>query len=310
MANNNQSEGLPQYPFVDAKEFRKDFWGLLKDYAIYNVIDAVKPSYKTRERSKGMNALGRLLDSQELMYEQSFFEKKNRIFPKLAAWNRFSKGASKIDRLYTVEMYGIEMPVFMSKKGDEDPTDEILTENIRSAKRDKESVFNQKKMILNLYDDKFSDVAAEKYSRSDMSKREDPYEFRNYFIRDDSWLIQQYGKRDEKREKEIDVDGERYQIKVYMKPSRWRNWLYWAIGDKIYDIIDAPFDPIQKRAEKNMTPDARQIMLREEYKVITSLIRALMRSRSPQLDYEARGVFKYGAADDYALQDDTLKKAA
>jgi hypothetical protein len=282
-------EGLKKYPLLDGTEFAKDGLGMVFDYALYKLINAVKPSEQSRTTKK-KKVFGALLDNIEIAYRQNFREKYQRVTPKIAAWSRYADGASTVEDLYTVELHGAELPVYIMSEKDTEPTDDTLAENIKTVRDTKTSPYNERDQIIPYYYGRFSDIAAEKYTREDLNNIEDPHEFRKWLVRDDTWKIQQWGKRDPSKEKVIMVDGVPYQTKVYTRPGKLRSWLYWAVGDKIYDAIDAPYDPLQKRVEKGMTPDARQILLKQEYKAITTAIRAFFSifftGRTPQLQYD------------------------
>jgi hypothetical protein len=277
---------LPKYPFIDRTQFNKDALGMLKNYIIYKAINRLKPE-EDKRKTRFYDIFGSLLDTTQTFHRQNFLEKCQRIFPKITTWYNFSEGASNVQELYTTVIDGAEFPVYLRGPKDTIPTDETLNQNIKIARDTKKSFYNERNAVLDLYDHEFSNIAAEKYSRCDFKNIEDPHEFRKWFVRDDTWLIQQYGERAVSDEKEIELEGKSYHVNVYKRPNKFRTWLYWAIGDKIYDIVDAPFDPLQKRIETNMPADARQLMLKTEYKVITNLIRSLFVRKKPQLQYDA-----------------------
>jgi hypothetical protein len=315
---------LQKYPLWDSKKLADEGFGLVKDYVFYKAIDWLKPPEEER-KTKAWKIIGEALDSTQEFQRQGYITKLNSVFPKLAIWNRYSEGASKIEKLYTVQIHGAELPVYITEKGDEKPKEDSIRENIKKARDVKESPYNDKGSMIRYYNDNFSNKAATKYSRGDFDKIEDQAEFRKWFVRDDTWLIQQYGDRLHEDEMDVDLDGISYHVKVYSKPSRLMNWFYWAAADKIYDFVDGPFDVIQDRIEAELGTDARQLLLKNEYKAITGLIRSLFSTRSPELNYDCTEpyVIADGAADGYDddkklsdgaadghKEDEELKKAA
>lgn len=301
---------LKKYPFFDSKKLGEEGFALVKDYAIYKAIDWLKPA-EDKRKTKAWKIFGEALDSTQEFHKQGYITKLNSVAPKVAIWKRYSEGASNIDKLYTVHIHGAELPVYITEKGDEKPTEDTIKENIKKARDTKKSTFNKKSEIISFYNGNFSNQAAKKYSRGDFDKIEDQAEFRKWFVRDDTWLIQQYGKRVHEEETSVNLDGMNYDVRVYTKPGKFMNWLYWAIGDKVYDFVDAPFDIIQERIEGELGKDARQILLKNEYRAITGLMRALFSTKSPELNYDCTEPYLMddGAADDYG-KDEELKKAA
>lgn len=281
---------LEQFPLVDFEKLDK-VPSIVGNYVAAEGLgyigDAMEPE-KGQKETLPHSLLRGAINSTAQMNRQKYITGINDVAPGLAVQKRFSEGASKIEKLYCVEYDGFDVPVYMTEKEDIAPNDDVLTKNVKSIKDNLRSAYDEKGMIIELYNDNFGNKAASKYTRGDVDKIEDVLEFRNWFIRDDTWLMQQYGDRIHDDEKTIEVDGESFYVKVYARPSTLQTWMYWAVGDKIYDFIDAGFDPVQEEIEKYLSPDARQLMLKEEYKVITSVIRSVFSSRSPELRYDLR----------------------
>lgn len=285
---------LPKYPFINFKAFAENNNGMkLPLYYIANKI--TKP---VRESMQSYVMAGGDFFTNVVLYPavntienwtgQQFHTKSQEVLPKIRAWYDFSEGASTINKLYTIShtVSGVtrEFPVFATEPGDVQPTDDKLEKGIRTTIDENRSSMNGD--ISNFYRKQFSLIAAEKYTRSDFAKLEDPMAFRKWFVRDDTWIIQQYGNRDLTLEKDLIVDGNTHHVYVYDRPSDFLTWLYWAVGDKVYDFIDGFYDPLQSYMEGKIPPQAEQIMIRDEYKAIARVRRGLFNSARTPLEYD------------------------
>jgi hypothetical protein len=290
-----EKKGLPKYPFVSWKAFAENGNGL--KLPVYYVLG--KSLEPVRESLESYVMAGGDLITNLLVYpvvtslhnwsHQQFDVKSQEVFPKFRAWYDFYKGASNINKLYTVTytVGGLtrEFPLATTAVGDPVPTGEKLKEGIKTVINEYKSPLNGAE-ISEFYRKEFSLIAAEKYTRGDFTKLEDPMFFRKWFARDDTWLIQQYGERDVTLESDLIVNGTTHHVNVYGRPSEFITWIYWAVGDKIYDAIDTFYDPLQKYMEGKIPAQAEQIMLRDEYKAIAAVRRGLFNTARTPLEYD------------------------
>jgi hypothetical protein len=270
-----------KYPFIDFSQIGH-LPGMLYDYGAYKLIEKYNPKQSER-KTKVSKTIGGSLDLYGSIRKSNFVAKFPRVTPKVAVWKDFSDGASKLDRLYTVEIHGAEMPVYMAERKDPEPTDEMLEENIKFARDKKESQYNATEKTVPFYDEDWTRAATNKYTDQDFELLEDKKEFRKWLVRDDTTLWRQFGKLD--KEKELQVDNAKYNVKVYKKPGRFITWLYWAAGDQMYNAIDTLYNPLQKWLLKG-PKDLVQYLLKLEYKAISGARRTLFSRQYPQLAYD------------------------
>ncbi|MFH1364097.1 MAG: hypothetical protein ABIH52_00410 [Candidatus Aenigmatarchaeota archaeon] len=274
-----------KYPFVNIKDFLEGGWKVPIYYAAHRTADYLRDSYQeslppSDKRSKLSIGLIDYLNWQSTLYEQRAISRANKTFPKLMAWRGFYNDPTEIDTMFTVEMYDHEFPVFIRDKNDPLPTDSELIKNIQTVRDKMKSPYDPRGAIDELYDEEFDGIPAQKYTRGDIKNDDlfpEPLRLRQWLVKDDTWRIQQYG---DFKPKSMTVDGISYTVREYMKPNKINSFVYWAIGDKIYDFVDAPFDVIQATLIKNSPPGFRQFITKEEYKMIAKIRRSFFTNGS------------------------------
>ncbi|MFH1978102.1 MAG: hypothetical protein ABIJ92_02150 [Candidatus Aenigmatarchaeota archaeon] len=271
---------LKKYPLVDTKELFDDGgWQVPFHYAIH--IAAKGFSKPPEERiSKFDKALHAGLDWIEEQYFQRALTGFNKTFPKLSAYRGFFNNPTNLETMYTVVHKGHELPIYLRDSNDPRPTDSMLADNIKVVRDTDVSPYDQRAKVENFYDSEFGAVAAPKFTRGDIENEKlfpEPLRFRGWFIKDDMWRMQQYG---EMKERKVSAEGGDFTVREYSLPDKWNSFWYWAIGDKIYDIIDAPFDTIQEQLIAKSPPAFRQYLTKEEYKMIAGIRRSLFNPRT------------------------------
>ena len=277
--------GPPEkFPLIDFEQFSEmGGWRLPFLYAGYKIAEHLRDRLEKDRTDKKKSILGELMNSYRIKWSQDFDTVVANAFPKPYAWYRFSEGASTIDVLYTVEHGGLEYPVYMLREDQRKPEEKELAENIEYVVKNGESPYESVEKIRPFYNDNFSKKAAVKLTRGDFSRLADPRHFTRWFVMDDTWLIQQYGKEIERME--ISTSAGRKTVKAYKRPGKGAVFSYWFAGDLIYDLIDGPFDVIQRRIEKYMNEDAERVFLKNEYKMISGVIRSLFNPKPVPLTY-------------------------
>lgn len=292
LAGSGERRELPKYPFIDGGKFKQN-WGRL---ITYYIVKKASQGYRERlgQRTEvGLTAKNIFRDFVDLTIEgisQQFDTLFLDTFPKLRAWDGYYNGASKIDTLYTVEFMGYELPIYARDIDDPEPTEDKLKESVNTVATTLKSPLNGPE-FRNLFDGNFT-YSANKITRNDYSRLIDQNIFQKWFTRDEAWVIQQYGKRvDNDIDKEITLDnGTTYKVRCYKRPPKegmFKSVLFWhwAIGDKIYDLVDVFFDPIQYRIEdlekSGIVPEGyTQHLVNREYKVISNVFRTIFRNSS------------------------------
>lgn len=262
------------------------------NYAMYSgtklVYDTLKIDEKIQKGGIFSSLVGGFIKSKLFQYREGYSKNLPKMFPIIDVWQRFYEGSSTIGELYTVEIDGYELPVYMRdiEEKKPEPDEKMLKGAIKTIAEKGVSPYNTIESLDDFYNSNFSTLAAVKYTRGDFQSDmlEDPRKFREWIIKDDTWLIQQKG--DIKNTKDVTLDnGKKVNINVYGRPSGLNMWLYWFAGDKIYDFIDAPIDPIQKIME-TYSRDAGQLFLKEEYKMIAGIRRNFFCSGRKKLLYD------------------------
>jgi len=296
------------YPFIDFKEWKRNFISIPLDYVLYKIFGYFKsviPEPENRETILS-KIFGGFCDAEYKSRQQRLDAALRASFPKVMIWADFAYSPSTIEELYTVEWTNPpgpnrEIPIYyrIKKKGEAPgpvPQDTELADQIRKVRDEKtpkdkiQSPYN--KMGGEYYDEAFDKTAVDKYTRGDFGRFIDPGRFNRWFVRDDSWVIQQYGPRLNGHgfvngEKSLNVDGVNYTVRRYGRPSPLMMWWYWVVGDKVYDFIDGAFDPIQRLAGKIFSLAAQQSLVTEEYKMIAGIRRSMFDNPSRlDLTYE------------------------
>jgi len=272
-----------KFPLVSAKDLYTDGWKIPFQYAMYRAAEHFKKPERERVTLSD-NIIHGYLDEVGKINEQKYKIGFDNTFPLVSAYKGFANDPTIIDTMYTVEAYDHEFPVFVRDKNDSHPTDKMLSTAIETVRDQKKSPYDERNKTDKFYYQPFDIKAAPKYTRGDISNEAlfpEPLRFRRWFVMDDMWRIQQYGKI--KEEKPITIDGTTYTVRHYEKPDKWNSFIYWAIGDKIYDAIDGPFDIVQEKIIKTLPPPARQYITKEEYKMIARVRRSFFTnfSRKP-----------------------------
>lgn len=237
-------------------------------------------------------------------------------FPRIRTWLSYAEGATNIENLYVIEHKGCDIPVFLQNRGQSDPEEAALKENIEFVQNNDRSIYDKmgdSDPVLNRtianpgITGDFVSYAAEKYSRTDYEYfQQEPAKMNRAWVKDETWVIQQYGQRDAAKEGHINSTMTLpANVKVYRTPTQtsgfwhtvgkflgdpdpksWRMWWYWQAGDWIYDAIDSIFDPIQDLLEKTGVPhEGMRHFIEEEYKAIARTRRGFFNPSSPNLTY-------------------------
>jgi len=275
----------PDFPIVNWEKLHEGGWKIPFYRMGVSLVDRYNtdPSERTGFFSK---ALGGYLDTQKRLWTQEARTRYQNTFPFIAAHQGFSSGPTEIDRLYTVEVSDEtgthELPVYVKEEGDTLPSRDLLGKNISYAVEERESPYNRKGVMSAFYKGDFSGKAAEKYTRGDIKDSHlfpEPDRLKRWLCMDDAYRLQQRGEL--YNEDDFSIDGISYKVRVYKRPEkeRWDSWLYWAFGDKLYDLIDAPFDAIQKRLG-GFSPDFAYELTKNEYKTVAAIRRSFFRNKN------------------------------
>jgi len=302
-------QARPKYPFVNGKQLfsNGNWWKIPASYATYHIGKHYREIFDEEARNQvqagqnvgwGLKLARNAADSAERWSLETFEQGYNYAFPKIAAWTDFAISPSRIQHLYTVEVEGFEVPIYAQGfkqgkgqylKGRVDVPEDLqdlpanfqqeLAERVKYTLDNKESWLDKGagEDLSNLYDQWWTVVGGDKYSRGDFPNRfEDPHKMEKWFVKDDTWVIQQYG--DTNVEPNVVVDGTAYTVKRYKRPSNLMMWLY------------SFFDPIQRRIwkDEHKTEGSKaweQTFIEAEYKPIAAFRRMLFSNRRP-LAYE------------------------
>lgn len=307
-----------QYPFVRRKSLRK-LPQIPLNYIAYKICDYISTQIGPRD-NLGKVIAGGAVDGYGYTFEQMYKMLPFEIFPRIRTFTVFSNSYTETYKMYTIEKGGWELPIYFqcyTRDGVEGPP---TTERIETAAKfvDEYSVspYNKIRQVENFIDEDFIKYGIDKYSRGDFKRyfQEEPHRFRRWLMRDDTWMIYQYGNRDTTMEASIDASltdpslvG---RIKVYddtgktsgfwynlgrlmgdESPSSWTALLYWQLGDWIYDGVDLVFGPAEATFNKLGFPKpAIRRLVDGEYKVVAGVRRGMFSPRGDKFTYEMSGL--------------------
>lgn len=292
----NEGTGeMEKFPFVSFSGIKENGLTAAKEYVMYNIFNGLYGALGIKEKADD-SFLGGLIDTlfsaNMLRYKAGYTNRVPKMFPLPYVWKRFAESPSDIDKVYTAKMAGYQFPVYlMDDKGKiPEPSDELLKENIDKTAETGATPYNERDIAVKHYKD-FSTLAAKKYTRGDFERLEDPDTFKKWFVRDDTWLIQQKGELI--GTKTITTDkGVPVEINIYKKPGKFETWKYWFVGDIIYDFVDAPLDRSIQPLIETYVPDKVQEFLRKEYTAISALRRKFINGGRTPLLYDVSDLSK------------------
>lgn len=280
---NAKKEKMMKYPFINSGEFLRHGWKLPACYVTYKSCLLIGNALGEE------HPLASLFNMFGILFNQKYKSTAQTTLPKVMAWYGFAQGGSVVDEMYTAEIGGHEFPVYLKRKQEPLPSppdfQTLLENHIKIVIKTGKSPYNDP-LVANLdigryVNQNFLAFSSDKFTRGDVrNKLIDPDKSRRWFVKDDTWPIQQYGER--KDLGTITIAGNSFKIRNYKRPSPFMVWLYWAAGDKIYDFIDAPFDPVQEL----FPADVQQILVYQEYKGIAGVRRTVFNGGvTPTLKY-------------------------
>lgn len=306
-----------EYPIVRGKEL-KNAWRLPLYYMGKEICKNISSSWFPEQSRTDLlnNTLGTFFDAMCVTYNQQFGVGMYSTFPRIRVFSAFSDDATNIERVYTLEVDDLgvtyELPVYLQKFDEDKPTDAILTRNADFTKQHGISPYNKIESMATGYIRKyFNQFGIEKFSRGDFKRyfHDEPEKFFRWIGRDSTWHIVQYGDRDAATESALPPMAAG-KIKVYEtttktsgfwydlgrvmgddSPSSWSSFLYWQLGDWIYDGVDLLFGPAEAiLTASNIPKPAVRTIMDLEYKVAAASRRGLFRGRGINFEYELPSV--------------------
>ncbi|RLJ10291.1 MAG: hypothetical protein DRP15_00450 [Candidatus Aenigmatarchaeota archaeon] len=279
-----------KFPFFDWKEIGKHGSTILWNYGMFKLTSYVKDYLEGRKDDNFLNKIIYIeADRRRELSEQNFRTHFVKAFPKFAAWYGFSKGSSMIDKVYTIEYKGYEIPIFIKDfYSVEEPTPEKIREAIDFVEDKGKSPYDEAGKLEPYYNElAFNEYrAAIKYTRSDFKRLPDPKYFARWLVMNDAWMVQQYGKMKEVMNV-TSSKGNEYVVKEYSRPKPKDVFSFWFIGDIIYDLVDTGFDKLQAYViSKGFSEATQQTLIKEEYKMIWDIITTLAQRRPTQLEFD------------------------
>ncbi|RLJ08039.1 MAG: hypothetical protein DRP16_02205 [Candidatus Aenigmatarchaeota archaeon] len=291
----------PKVPFVNTDALKRNIFALPFYYIVKKATEGYRADIREK-KEKGItpkSILGDLLGITIENFSQHFDVLFLETFPKIKTWEKYKEGATKIERLFTVEFMGYELPVYACDIDDPEPTTDMLKKAVTTVKQTYKSPLNGEE-AAEFFRGPFSQ-AANKITRGDYGRIIDPIRFNKWFSRMEMYMIQQNDPKE--KEYRITLDnGESFTIRMYRKRrdrsllesltnTRGRVFRY-ILEDKIYDLIDWFFDPIQEKImeweSSGFIPEGyTQALVKREYKVISRFVRDIYRNPSrPPLEFD------------------------
>jgi hypothetical protein len=278
-AQEKQEGNKPSFPFIDRK-YSKNIWRIPIYWGISRLfkplVDATSGS--PDKGTQILNAALGMVYNWTGQLSDLYFRKG---MPKLAAWRGFANGQSTMKVMYTIEVGNFEMPIFEHST---DPV-ELIRRNF-AISPDGEYVVSRFNRKLGGYCSKgaswVKDGSALKYTRGDYGDLIDADLANNWFARDYTWDMQQFGP----------VTGTAtigsFLIKSYGRPSKMGTFFRNMIGDKIYDVLDIPFDMLGPAGLGLISRGAQQAYKDSEYKAIAAVRRSVIQTPRKNLAYDLK----------------------
>jgi len=277
------------YPIVSFGGVREHAFPAVKEYMLHAIVKGIYNASGVEAHAEDnllMSTVDSFMNATILRYHAGYTNRVPKMFPLPYVWERFAESPSDIDKVYTAEMANFEFPIYLMDDAGKkpEPSDELLRENIDKTAETGATPYNDANMLISHYKD-FSTLAANKYTRGDFARLEDVQEFRKWFVRDDTWLIQQLGEVVETKTVTTEK-GKDVKVNVYKKPGRFETWKYWVVGDIIYDLVDAPLDKTVQPLIQTYVPDREQEFLKKEYTAISAMRRNMFSGARLKLLYD------------------------
>ncbi len=275
------TQTIAQYPLLTG-EFFHDGWKIPVYFGINKLAADLSVPLAQRTGNIPKILVGGFIDFVKEWSTQRYKTEIPKSLPLLGTWRGFAEGTSNVEHLYTVAFQGHELPIHLTLRERQaaaaDPTDDQLTEGVRQVVRERKSPLNTGELSSYYNGDFDTYKSSSKYTRSDYENSLiDPNKYKKWLVRDDLWNIQQRGPLRQSRI--LAVDGTAYTVRKYGRPASLSTFWYWLIGDIVYDLIDGPFDPIQRQVNRILSHAAQQELTEVEYKhAITPTIRSLFRN--------------------------------
>ncbi len=291
MARKKYKEWIKQFPLVNCEKLGETWWRIPVYKGIASIFKALEIPEESRKGSVLVDLVGGWLDAKRTQYESRTEQMVNETFPKVNIWREFAEGPSHIDEMYTFEAWGREFPIYLKKANDADPTPQQLDEGRDFVLQHEQSPYNGPNSVVDtdklsaFYNEGFDSLAVKKYMRGDLGeeKLEEPAVFKKWLVRDDMWLIQQFG---EKTDQIVAGSGGPFAVKKYKRTSGLRSWWYWVVGDFYYDYFTMAYYGAQDYFADAYSPEGFKNKIEEKYKRVASGRRGFFNPRATHLAFE------------------------
>lgn len=284
----------PRYPLIGDNVTPRDivslpayyYLGQLAGYAYGKVHRAqIERARRGEPPSKFLGTIDNLLEQAQTAFSQTFDATLQKTSPRLAVYRAFWRGASAVERLYTVEfedaglMY--EVPIYLRRKGQEKPSDKHFSEQIDKVVTTKMSPYNDG---TSEYYDPLFEFGVVKFTNGDYNKFIDQGTWTKWLVRNGLWHQQQFGKQEDHRQMTIGTgpSAQTFWVNEYSQPSGFSRFLYWFVGDQIYNLMDIPFKNVEQLVEVavgggQLAHSINDNLVRIEFKAISGMLRNFFR---------------------------------
>lgn len=224
--------------------------------------------------------------------------KINSSFPKVGSLLDFLDGSSELKVVYTGEFDGKQVPIYLAKDEEAEPTDDELKKAIEHVKGEKRSPYQDSgyRALNQFYRENFSSPGLDVLLNEDTAKDAyvpDPSFIKDWVVRDEIGDLAGGGIEDKTYERTA------YGVKVrrFYRQSKFDIFLRWSARDLAYDFFDyLIYAPIKAAVHLFAgTSLATQKLVKDNYKGATLL---------------ARGVVGSGVVFDLRSEEEKKKKAA
>lgn len=225
--------------------------------------------------------IGTSLSKKSQGYAEANELEVNKSFPKVSALLDFLDGSSTIQAVYTAEFQGKQVPIYLSSKKEQEPSDEELKAAIEHVKKEKRSPYQDGsyKALSPFYRKDFNSPGLDVLFNEDTGRDsyiQDPSFAVDWVIRDEIGDIARAGIEDGKYSK-VAYGA---KIRKFFRPSKATIFAGWSVRDLAYDFFDyLVYAPLKAGAYAiSGSSPWTQRLVKDNYKAATLLSRGVLPS--------------------------------
>ena len=217
-------------------------------------------------------------------YFQANENEINRSFPRFGALWDFADGASKIDAVYTAEIEGKQIPIYLSTNRQKEPTSDELKKSIEFVRENRCSPYQDSgyKALSAFYRQEFDTPGLDTFLNEDnIHYSPDPIFARDYATRDEVGDITSRNAFGGIEDKSYTGITEGVRVRRFFRQWKPSMFVRWGLRNLAYDFLDYTiYSPLKMVAYAiNKGPSSRtEDLVKRNYKGATEITRAFLGS--------------------------------